>query len=168
MRKKIAVIAVAAALALAVPSVALAGQSAGSGAITTAGSEATTLPQGDLGVTFGFTSGTVGGGPYTPPAGGNIYDLPEFLPTSAETFWENYTEELSSAGVDFVAPVLRSHLPASAESQSVNDGGDPTQLSGLVTAMQQAGRHVQDRRVRGYASGAVARHERGQVPVVQL
>ncbi|QHW32755.1 DUF5010 domain-containing protein [Paenibacillus rhizovicinus] len=89
-----------------------------------------------LGVTFGFSDSTLHGGPYN-NQGNHIYNLPLFKGSADESkFWDNYVEELTSAGVDFVAPTIRGYLdPAKA----ANSGGDTRKLSGLVAAINRRG-----------------------------
>jgi len=89
-----------------------------------------------LGVTFGFSDRTLHGGPYD-NQGNQIFNLPLFKATSDEDkFWDNYVEELLSAGVDFVAPTIRGYLDPPL---SANSGGDTRKLSGLVDAINRRG-----------------------------
>ena len=92
---------------------------------------------GALGVTFGFEDRTIAGGPYD-NQGNQIYNYPlyEASTGSAAAFWDNYVEELVSAGVDFVAVDTRGYIPGSAVP---NEGGDPRELSQLVDAINRAG-----------------------------
>jgi len=95
-------------------------------------------PQGPhyLGVTFGFSDSTLHGGPYV-NQGNQIYNLPLFKATSDEAkFWDNYVEELLTAGVDFVAPTIRGYLDPPLPA---NSGGDTRKLSGLVAAINRRG-----------------------------
>jgi Domain of unknown function (DUF5010)/DUF5010 C-terminal domain len=91
---------------------------------------------GALGVTFGFETTTLAGGPYTDSW--PIYNLPMYEANtgSDERFWLNYVEELVSAGVDFVAVDTRGYVPGSAIP---NEGGDPRELTQLVDAINEAG-----------------------------
>ena len=92
---------------------------------------------GALGVTFGFETNTLAGGPYTNQSN-QIYNLPMYEASTSTTaqFWLNYVEELVSAGVDFVAVDTRGYVPGSAVP---NEGGDPRELAQLVAAINQAG-----------------------------
>ncbi|MBB6669448.1 DUF5010 domain-containing protein [Cohnella nanjingensis] len=95
-------------------------------------------PQGPhyLGVTFGFSDRTLHGGSYD-NQGNQILNLPLFKATADESkFWDNYVEELLSAGVDFVAPTIRGYLDPPL---SANSGGDTRKLSGLVAAINRRG-----------------------------
>jgi hypothetical protein len=91
---------------------------------------------GALGVTFGFTERTMYGGPYE--SGVNqILNLPLYLATTDEAkFWDNYVEELLSAGVDFVAPTIRGYSP---DKPNWSKSGDPRKLAGLVEAIKRKG-----------------------------
>ncbi|WP_089102059.1 DUF5010 domain-containing protein [Streptomyces hyaluromycini] len=86
---------------------------------------------GALGVTFGFESETVHGIGYQNQI--PLYDAAKG--TTAE-FWDNYVEELVTAGVDFVAVDTRGYRPGSAVP---NDTGDPRALTGLVDAIKRGG-----------------------------
>ncbi|MCK9858648.1 DUF5010 domain-containing protein [Paenibacillus sp. ATY16] len=89
-----------------------------------------------LGVTFGFSDTTLHGGNYV-NQGNPIYNLPLFKASADESkFWDNYVEELLSAGVDFVAPTIRGYLDP---PMSANSGGDTRKLSGLVEAIKRRG-----------------------------
>jgi hypothetical protein len=92
---------------------------------------------GAVGVTFGFETNTLAGGPYT-NQGNTIYNLPMYEANTGgdAQFWLNYVQELVSAGVDFVAVDTRGYLPGSAVP---NEGGDPRELPQLVNAINQAG-----------------------------
>jgi hypothetical protein len=92
---------------------------------------------GALGVTFGMAGGTLNGGPYT-NQDNHIYNLPLYAatPTARDQFWLDYVEELTSAGVDFVAVDTRGYLPGSAVP---NEGGDPRLVSELAAAITKAG-----------------------------
>jgi len=92
---------------------------------------------GAVGVTFGFETTTLAGGPYV-NQGSTIYNLPLYQASTAPTsqFWLDYVEELVSAGVDFVAVDTRGYLPGSTVP---NGGGDPRELTQLVAAIDQAG-----------------------------
>jgi hypothetical protein len=92
---------------------------------------------GALGVTFGFDTTTLAGGPYQ-NQGNQIFNLPMYQAATGTNaqFWDNYVEELVSAGVDFVAVDTRGYLPGSAVP---NEGGDPRELSQLVNAINAAG-----------------------------
>jgi hypothetical protein len=92
---------------------------------------------GALGVTFGFDTTTLAGGPYT-NQGSTIYNYPMYEANTAGTsqFWLNYVEELVSAGVDFVAVDTRGYIPGSSVP---NEGGDPRELTQLVNAINAAG-----------------------------
>ncbi|MGW0858075.1 DUF5010 domain-containing protein [Streptomyces sp. NPDC002690] len=92
---------------------------------------------GALGVTFGFSDITMAGGPYDQPVNKN-YNQPMFRPNADDpaSFWDNYVEELVTAGVDFVAVDLRGFGPDNA----VPDGaGDPRALTPLVEAIERRG-----------------------------
>jgi len=91
---------------------------------------------GPVGVTFGLSGGTLNGS--YPGFGSTTYNLPSYLVTTGDRakFWDNYVEELTSAGVDFVAPVLRGYVPGTAVP---NGGGDPRMLSELVDAINRRG-----------------------------
>jgi hypothetical protein len=82
-----------------------------------------TSATGALGVTFGFGTGTLAGGPYQ-NQGSTIYNYPLYAANTATTaeFWLDYVEELVSAGVDFVAVDTRGFMPGSSVP---NQGGDP-------------------------------------------
>ncbi len=92
---------------------------------------------GALGVTFGFEDRTLAGGPYE-NQGSQIYNHPLYLASAGSTarFWDNYVDELVSAGVDFVAVDTRGYVPGSAVP---NGGGDPRELTELVDAINRAG-----------------------------
>jgi hypothetical protein len=92
---------------------------------------------GALGVTFGIAQATVNGGPYV-NQDSPIYNVPLYkvVPGDLTSFWDNYVEEMTSAGVDFVAVVLRGYIPGSAVP---NGGGDPRLLKGLVDAINRKG-----------------------------
>jgi hypothetical protein len=92
---------------------------------------------GGLGVTFGFEDRTLAGGPYD-NQGNQIYNDPLYEANTGPTasFWDNYVEELVSAGVDFVAVDTRGYVPGSSVP---NGGGDPRELSQLVDAINRAG-----------------------------
>jgi hypothetical protein len=92
---------------------------------------------GALGVTFSFQATTQRGGPYTNQSN-HIYNLPLYAAGASDSahFWLNAVEELVSAGVDFVAVDTRGYIPGSTVP---NGGGDPRALTGLVTAINQAG-----------------------------
>ncbi len=98
--------------------------------------------RGLLGVTFGFSTETLHGGPYY-NQGNQIYNLPLFKATSDETqFWDNYVEEIAYSGVDFVAPTIRGFItPDVIDSNGnyANAGGDTRLLSGLVSAINRRG-----------------------------
>ncbi|MEW1773479.1 DUF5010 domain-containing protein [Streptomyces sp. NPDC086777] len=51
-------------------------------------------------------------------------------------FWDNYVEELVTAGVDFVAVDTRGYIPGSAVP---NQGGDSRALAGLVDPINRGG-----------------------------
>uniref|UniRef100_UPI00131C56EE DUF5010 domain-containing protein n=1 Tax=Streptomyces sp. NRRL S-340 TaxID=1463901 RepID=UPI00131C56EE len=92
---------------------------------------------GALGVTFGFSDITLAGGPYEQPVNHN-YNRPMYEPKASDpdSFWDNYVEELTTAGVDFVAVDLRGFGPGNA----VPDGaGDPRALTPLVDAIKRRG-----------------------------
>ncbi|WP_158679285.1 DUF5010 domain-containing protein [Streptomyces sp. Tu 6176] len=92
---------------------------------------------GALGVTFGFSDITMAGGPYEQPVNHN-YNRPMYRPKASDpdSFWDNYVEELTTAGVDFVAVDLRGFGPGNA----VPDGaGDPRALTPLVDAIKRRG-----------------------------
>lgn len=93
---------------------------------------------GDLGVTFGMEDGTIAGGDvYRNNPNGTTYNLPMFKTTGdMSAFWDDYVEELVTAGVDFVAVDIRGYIPGSAEP---NLGGDPRIVSGLVDAIHRRG-----------------------------
>ncbi|HEY4019781.1 MAG TPA: DUF5010 domain-containing protein [Pseudonocardiaceae bacterium] len=91
---------------------------------------------GALGVTFGFDTTTLAGGPYT-NQGSTIYNLPMYQAnTGTSQFWLDYVEELVFAGVDFVAVDTRGYIPGSSVP---NEGGDPRELTQLVNAINTAG-----------------------------
>jgi hypothetical protein len=92
---------------------------------------------GALGVTFGFETSTIAGGPYT-NQGNTIYNLPLYQAAGqpSSQFWLDAVEELVTAGVDFVAVDTRGYVPGSAVP---NGGGDPRELTQLVAAINQAG-----------------------------
>jgi hypothetical protein len=92
---------------------------------------------GALGVTFGFDIGTLAGGPYE-NQGSQTFNFPLYESAKGTTsqFWDNYVEELASAGVDFVAVDTRGYLPGSAVP---NQGRDPRALAGLVDAINRGG-----------------------------
>ncbi|TDV48835.1 carbohydrate binding protein with CBM6 domain [Actinophytocola oryzae] len=91
---------------------------------------------GYVGVTFGFDSGTLRGAPYD-NQGNRIYNVPMFRPTGDLTvFWDNYVEQLVTAGVDFVAVNTRGYVPGSA---APSGSGDPRILGGLVAAINRRG-----------------------------
>ncbi|MFG2358321.1 DUF5010 domain-containing protein [Streptomyces sp. NPDC048521] len=92
---------------------------------------------GALGVTFGFSDITMAGGPYDQPVNKN-YNQPMYQPKADDpaSFWDNYVEELVTAGVDFVAVDLRGFGPDNA----VPDGaGDPRALTPLIDAIKRRG-----------------------------
>ncbi|MET7694657.1 DUF5010 domain-containing protein [Streptomyces sp. NPDC005483] len=92
---------------------------------------------GAVGVTFGFSTETLAGGPYDQPVNKN-YNQPMYRPKADDpaSFWDNYVEELVTAGVDFVAVDLRGFDPARA----VPDGaGDPRALTPLLDAINRRG-----------------------------
>ncbi|MFF4903019.1 DUF5010 domain-containing protein [Streptomyces sp. NPDC001068] len=92
---------------------------------------------GALGVTFGFSDITMAGGPYDQPVNKN-YNQPMYQPKADDpaSFWDNYVEELVTAGVDFVAVDLRGFGPDNA----VPDGaGDPRALTPLIDAINRRG-----------------------------
>jgi hypothetical protein len=92
---------------------------------------------GALGVTFGFETNPLTGGPYQ-NQGSTIYNLPLYQANTASTaqFWADAVEELVSAGVNFVAVDTRGYIPGSSVP---NEGGDPRELTQLVTAINNAG-----------------------------
>ncbi|WP_329042861.1 DUF5010 domain-containing protein [Streptomyces sp. NBC_00178] len=92
---------------------------------------------GDLGVTFGFSTRTLAGGPYENQSN-RIDNLPMYQAAtgSSDRFWDNYVEELVTSGVDFVAMVTRGYVPGSAVP---NQGGDPRAITGLVDAIRRGG-----------------------------
>jgi Domain of unknown function (DUF5010)/DUF5010 C-terminal domain len=142
-RNLIFVAAVPLALAGVVAAVSFGAQSADAApsAVTDTGgsvlSHRSSSQTGALGVTFGFETNTLAGGPYTNQSN-QIYNLPMYEASTATTaqFWLNYVEELVSAGVDFVAVDTRGYVPGSAVP---NGGGDPRELTQLVAAINQAG-----------------------------
>lgn len=98
---------------------------------------------GYLGVTFGFSAKTLNGGPYNDSTS-TIYNYPLYTPDEDESkFWDNYVEELLSAGVDFVAPTIRGYLDDDFYDPQlgmmVNERGDPRKLADLVAAIQRRG-----------------------------
>lgn len=102
----------------------------------------TTLPHraagatGYLGVTFGMDTGTLAGPPYE-NQGSTIFNLPMYLPNGdLSAFWDSYVEQLTTAGVNFVAVDVRGYVPGSAQP---NGGGDPRILTGLVNAITKRG-----------------------------
>jgi len=92
---------------------------------------------GALGVTFGFDTQTLAGGPYT-NRDNLIQNLPLYQVGTAGTakFWDDEVEQLVTAGVDFVAVDTRGYVPGSAIP---NQGGDPRALTGLVDAINRGG-----------------------------
>ncbi len=92
---------------------------------------------GALGVTFSFETTSLAGGPYKNGSFA-INNLPMYEANTAGTlqFWENYVEELVSAGVDFVAVDTRGYIPGSSIP---NEGGDPRELTQLVSAIDETG-----------------------------
>ncbi|MEV0186123.1 DUF5010 domain-containing protein [Streptomyces sp. NPDC050625] len=92
---------------------------------------------GALGVTFGFDTRTLAGGPYQNEKN-QIYNFPLYQAAQGSTaqFWDNYVEELVSAGVDFVAMDTRGYVPGSAVP---NQGGDPRAITDLVDAINRGG-----------------------------
>ncbi|MEU3983772.1 DUF5010 domain-containing protein [Streptomyces sp. NPDC026672] len=93
--------------------------------------------RGPLGVTFGFSGTTLKGGPYN-NQGNAIYNKPMFRPDGNEAhFWDSYVEELNTAGVSFVAPTIRGHIPSNP--QNANSAGDTTKLADLVAAIRRSG-----------------------------
>lgn len=92
-----------------------------------------------LGVTFGFPSDTLAGTSYR-NRDTTVYDYPMYVPDGNEAhFWDSYVEQLQSAGVDFVAPVIRGIDPDHSE---FNGGGDTTKLVNLVAAIQRRGANL--------------------------
>ncbi|MGV9915606.1 DUF5010 domain-containing protein, partial [Streptomyces tendae] len=92
---------------------------------------------GAVGVTFGFSDITLSGGPYDQPVNKN-FNRPMYQPKADDpaSFWDNYVEELVTAGVDFVAVDLRGFGPDNA----VPDGaGDPRALTPLIDAINRRG-----------------------------
>ncbi|MEU7363859.1 DUF5010 domain-containing protein [Streptomyces olivaceoviridis] len=92
---------------------------------------------GALGVTFGFSDITMAGGPYDQPVNKN-YNRPMYQPKADDpaSFWDDYVEELTTAGVDFVAVDLRGFDP----DRAVPDGaGDPRALTPLIDAINRRG-----------------------------
>ncbi|MBM9505852.1 DUF5010 domain-containing protein [Actinacidiphila acididurans] len=142
-----AVLAVLAAGAAVTTALAGAGQvaaapaaSAGPAAVIT-DNGGTTLPHRDaattgaLGVTFGFSTDTLNGNHQN--QGNTIYNLPMYLTTGNNAaFWDDYVEELTTAGVDFVAVDVRGYVPGRAVPDG---GGDPRVLTGLVDAINRRG-----------------------------
>jgi Domain of unknown function (DUF5010)/DUF5010 C-terminal domain len=91
---------------------------------------------GYLGVTFGMDTGTLAGAPYD-NQGNAIYNVPMYKANGdLTTFWDDYVEELTTAGVDFVAVDVRGYVPGSAQPDG---GGDPRILTGLVDAINRRG-----------------------------
>ncbi|MDX6355700.1 MAG: hypothetical protein QOF98_2603 [Streptomyces sp.] len=92
---------------------------------------------GALGVTFGFDTQTLAGGPYT-NQGNLIQNLPLYQVGTAGTtkFWDDEVEQLVTAGVSFVAVDTRGYKPGSAIP---NEGGDPRELTQLVDAINRGG-----------------------------
>jgi hypothetical protein len=92
---------------------------------------------GSVGVTFGFDTAVLAGGPYT-NRDNLIQNYPLYDAASATTakVWDNYVEELVTSGVDFVAVDTRGYIPGSAIP---NQGGDPRALTGLVDAINRGG-----------------------------
>jgi hypothetical protein len=91
---------------------------------------------GALGVTFGFESNTLVGKSYEDEFPTYNWPMYEAGTGSTGQFWLNYVEELVSAGVDYVAVDTRGYLPGSSIP---NEGGDPRELTELVTAINEAG-----------------------------
>ncbi|MYS18680.1 Carbohydrate binding module (family 6) [Streptomyces sp. DvalAA-14] len=90
---------------------------------------------GYLGVTFGMDTDTLNGNHQN--QGNTIYNLPLYKSTGdLNAFWDDYVEELVSAGVDFVAVDVRGYVPGTAQP---NGGGDPRILTGLVDAINRRG-----------------------------
>ncbi|MFC4036636.1 DUF5010 domain-containing protein [Streptomyces polygonati] len=90
---------------------------------------------GYLGVTFGMDTDTLNGNHQN--QGNTIYNLPLYKTTGdLNAFWDDYVEELVSAGVDFVAVDVRGYVPGSAQP---NGSGDPRILTGLVSAINRRG-----------------------------
>jgi hypothetical protein len=91
---------------------------------------------GSLGVTFDLNDTTLFGGDYNPEHN-PIDSTPLFKnPDEADLtkFWDNYTEELTTAGVDFIAAVGRGHRLNEAPPSCC---GDLRSLTGLVDAIKR-------------------------------
>lgn len=118
--------------AVAAPAAPAAVVDTGGAVLSHRGSTAT----GALGVTFSFETSSLAGGPYTDSW--PIHNLPMYQAATAGTaqFWLDYVEELVSSGVDFVAVDTRGYIPGSAVP---NEGGDPRELTQLVSAINTAG-----------------------------
>ncbi|WP_158602394.1 DUF5010 domain-containing protein [Cohnella endophytica] len=100
---------------------------------------------GYVGVTFGFSKATLTGGPYSENPTNIVYNQPLFKATSNEAlFWDNYVEELTTAGVDFIAPTVRGYLPdpLNAERTAANAAGDTRKLADLVAAITRRGSNL--------------------------
>jgi hypothetical protein len=80
-----------------------------------------------IGVTVGF-SGTDLGGPFTGP------NVPLFNPVVNQTVptWDDWVEEATAAGVDYMAPDQRGYMP-------VHDSGDPHRMVDLVAVLKKRG-----------------------------
>jgi hypothetical protein len=92
-----------------------------------------------LGVTFGFTSGTLDGSGYG-KGNGPAYNLPMYKPDGNNAhFWDSYVEQLQTAGVDFVAPTIRGSIPGKPQ---FDGAGAPAKLAGLVSAIQRRGANI--------------------------
>jgi hypothetical protein len=80
-----------------------------------------------IGVTVGF-SGTDLEGPYTEP------NAPLFNPVAGQTVptWDDWVEEATAAGVDYMAPDQRGYTP-------VSGSGDPHRMADLVNVLKTRG-----------------------------
>ncbi|MGW1160053.1 DUF5010 domain-containing protein [Streptomyces sp. NPDC002513] len=91
---------------------------------------------GTLGVTFGYDQNTLSGN-YNYTANTH-YNIPMYKASLSDPtgFWDNYVEELLTAGVDYVAMDIRGFTPGSAQP---DQAGDPRYLTGLVDAINRLG-----------------------------
>lgn len=91
---------------------------------------------GALGVTFGFEPETLQGD-YASFGPNQHYTVPMYVPDgNDDDFWDNYVEELLTAGVNYVAVDLRGFTPGSTAPSTA---GDPRVLTGLVDAINRRG-----------------------------
>jgi len=80
-----------------------------------------------IGVTVGFAGNDLNG-PYMEP------NAPLYNPVSGQTVptWDDWVEEATAAGVDYMAPDQRGYMP-------VSNSGDPHRMADLVNVLKARG-----------------------------